>query len=210
MFYAQKSWNVCVNMGAWTLRFHVLIRIEREAPCVCSGAASIVGLPYEVWLCLNMVSLSMKCEVTVALHVLPLFCVSRDRQLHIHRHSWNALHVWPCTQRWSCGTSTFPRRFLTQRISYREIFSSIFLYFCERLLCFETLNFGVTCCVRPEIRGQRVHPERWYSTIWTKARHISEHPKLSVFRICVFFLCIYSFLSIWRMFSFIFLFWVVI
>jgi hypothetical protein len=66
-------------MGAWTLRFRVLVRSNREASCVRSGAASIVGLPYEILLCLNMVSLSVKCDVTVTLQVLPLFFVSQDR-----------------------------------------------------------------------------------------------------------------------------------
>jgi hypothetical protein len=39
-----------VNMGAWSLRSRVLVLSNREAPCVCSGAASIVGLPSEVFM----------------------------------------------------------------------------------------------------------------------------------------------------------------
>lgn len=45
--------------------------------------------------------------------------------------------------------------------------------------------------MRSDKLGQPVRPERWYSTIRTKVHHISEHPKLSVLRICMLILCIF-------------------
>jgi len=124
----------------------------------------------------------MKCDVTAALQVLPLFCVSQDRQLHIHRHGCSAHLIWPFTQ-----LQLLQDGFLSHRISYREIFSNIFIHFCKSLSCFETRNFGGTCCDASWKTWAASSPWTFVLSHLNKLRHISEHPKLSVFPICMFF-----------------------
>jgi hypothetical protein len=73
----HRNHEKCVNMGAWTLRSRILIRSDREAPCLFSGAASIVGLSSEVFMLKHGVAQYQLWSDCVALQVLPLFFVSQ-------------------------------------------------------------------------------------------------------------------------------------
>jgi len=146
------------------------------------------GLLYEVLLCLNMVSLSMKCDVdccSASSAIVLCFTGSAiaHSQTQLQCASYLAVHAAMTLRYVNFSKTDFSvTEFRTEK--YILIY---FFTFVKVLPCFETRNFGGTCCVRPEKRGQRVHPERWYSNHLNKLRRISEHTKLSVFPICIFF-----------------------
>jgi len=105
-----------------------------EAPSNCSGRTLLTRLPlrHSVSSCLNMM-LSMQCEVTVLLCESNRCCVLSMVGKYTFADTVLCIHcVWPCIQRWSCGTSFLPGRISSRRIPGRRTDFSTALCHRER------------------------------------------------------------------------------
>jgi hypothetical protein len=137
-----------------------------------------------------MVSHSMKCDVTVAVQVLPLFYVSQDRPLHIHSCSARlnlALHA-----------AMTPRY-----VNFSKTDFSVTEFRAEKYFLIYFFTFLKVWRVSRRVISEELQRASWKT--WAasspltlvlnhlnKLRHMSEHPKLSVFPVSMFFVFFHS------------------